>query len=181
MELVRQQRLARCKPITSTLANVFPTRTVGVPVLRSTKYQPDELLRICQTWALDGIGAMYDAGVSKPFRLLYMSAWGIERDPTKAPPVFTSYLRMRGETETQIMAFAAAHKGEIEASVTRSGFIVRSGINMLVNWIPGFRVMSVGEIAAAMLDQVVNGFEGDPLYHDDLVRIGKRVLQAQKE
>lgn len=38
--------------------------------------------------------------------------------------------------------------------------------------------VSVVDVAAAMLDQVVNGFEKDPLMNDDLARIGKGVLDA---
>jgi hypothetical protein len=38
--------------------------------------------------------------------------------------------------------------------------------------------ISVVEVAAAILDQVVNGFEKDPLMNDDLARIGKGVLDA---
>jgi hypothetical protein len=33
--------------------------------------------------------------------------------------------------------------------------------------------ITVTEIAAAMLDQVVNGFEKEPLRNEDLVRIGR--------
>jgi hypothetical protein len=36
----------------------------------------------------------------------------------------------------------------------------------------------LNEIVAAMLDQVVNGFEKEPLMNEDLVRIGKAVLAS---
>ena len=40
--------------------------------------------------------------------------------------------------------------------------------------------LPVAEVAAAMLDQVINGFEKEPLQHDDLARIGKRVLSTAR-
>jgi hypothetical protein len=40
--------------------------------------------------------------------------------------------------------------------------------------------ISVVEISAAMLDQVVNGFEKDPLMNQDLVRIGQKALSDTK-
>lgn len=36
-------------------------------------------------------------------------------------------------------------------------------------------------LGAAMLDQVVDGFETDPLMHSDLVRIGTKALEGYVE
>lgn len=38
--------------------------------------------------------------------------------------------------------------------------------------------VTVTEFSAAMIDQVVNGFEKEPLMNEDLVRIGRRVLKT---
>ena len=38
--------------------------------------------------------------------------------------------------------------------------------------------VTVTECSAAMLDQVANGFEKEPLVNKDLIRIGRRVLKA---
>lgn len=43
--------------------------------------------------------------------------------------------------------------------------------------IPGIPNIKVEEIAAAMLDQVIGGFERDTLTNDDLVRIGQVALK----
>jgi hypothetical protein len=40
------------------------------------------------------------------------------------------------------------------------------------------RSVSVTECSAAMLDQVVNGFDKEPLENEDLVSIGRRALSA---
>jgi len=54
---------------------------------------------------------------------------------------------------------------------------VRSWLLWFVASLPSVGVV---EIAAAMLDQVVNGFEKDPLMNDDLVRIGQKALSEEK-
>lgn len=38
--------------------------------------------------------------------------------------------------------------------------------------------IGIKEVAAAMVDQVSNGFEKEPLENADLARIGKRTLSA---
>lgn len=40
-------------------------------------------------------------------------------------------------------------------------------------------VVQVSEVAAAMLDQTINGIEKDTLLNDDLVRIGQKALADQ--
>ena len=44
----------------------------------------------------------------------------------------------------------------------------------------GVPKVEVTEIAATMVDQVVNSFEKDMLLNEDLVRIGSEVLQRQE-
>lgn len=39
--------------------------------------------------------------------------------------------------------------------------------------------IGIKEVAAAMVDQVSNGFEQEPLENADLARIGKRALNAR--
>lgn len=42
--------------------------------------------------------------------------------------------------------------------------------------IPGLPHIDLPDIVAALLDQVIRGFEKDTLSNDDLVRIGQRAL-----
>jgi hypothetical protein len=42
-------------------------------------------VRICQTSTLVGLKAMYNSGVAKPFRFLYMSGVAAERNRNKEP------------------------------------------------------------------------------------------------
>ena len=41
--------------------------------------------------------------------------------------------------------------------------------------------LTVEEISAAMLDEIINGFQKETLENDDLVRIGRQALAKAKE
>lgn len=56
----------------------------------------------------------------------------------------------------------------------KPGFIDAPGVER--REIPGIPHMELTDIAAAMLDQVIGGFEKDTLSNDDLARIGQRAL-----
>jgi hypothetical protein len=70
----------------------------------------------------------------------------------------------------------------VEVCVAKPGLIVKPGnlLNTAFATIMEFTgivpKVAVTETAAAMLDQVIVGFEKEPLMNDDLVRIGQRVL-----
>ena len=84
-----------------------------------------------------------------------------------------------------MLAFAAEHSDEkFEACVVKPGLIthdaaslVRAGELKLTSGVPS---VSVEEVSAAMLHQVVHGFETEkePLENEDLVRIGRKALEA---
>lgn len=58
-------------------------------------YGFEEVRRVCQTCALAGLGAMWEAGPAKPFRFVYMSGMNAERDQTKKPALMPEYALMR--------------------------------------------------------------------------------------
>lgn len=82
-----------------------------------------------------------------------------------------------------MLAFAAEHQG-VEACVAKPGIILTTGkvlqsiFATALKWAGVVPNISLTEIAAAMLDQVVNGFEKEPLLNDDLVRIGNKILKS---
>lgn len=84
---------------------------------------------------------------------------------------------IQGEAESLILALADESKGLIQSCVTKSGFINSPG--RVAPNVPGLPLVELRDIVAAMLDQVVNGFEKDTLSNDDLVRIGKKALGEQ--
>ncbi|CAI6235652.1 unnamed protein product [Periconia digitata] len=152
--------------------------TIAITPMRASKTPWEEVVRVCQTSTLVGLRTIFESGPANPFRFLYVSGVSGERDQTKKPWYHTQYCLMRGETESQVLAYAKSHAPLIEATVAKPGLIVDPG-NL------GQRVLSMGlrvtgvvpsvglrEISKAMLDQVVGGFEKDPLLNADLVRLG---------
>jgi len=159
--------------------------TIAVTPSKSRSMDLKEVRRICHDYTLIGLKAMVEArrSTSTTFRFMYMSGIAAERDQTKTPSFMPPYSLMRGETENQVLAFAAEHKGQIEACVSKPGFITKPGnyLNIafatVLKWAGLVPNISVTEVAAAMLDQVINGFEKEPLMNDDLVRIGRGIAQ----
>lgn len=86
-----------------------------------------------------------------------------------------------------MLAFAAAQepKGSVEACVAKPAMVtghstlVRSVWGTAMRWTGVIPNVSVEELAAAMIEQVKDGFEKEPLMNDDLKRIGQEILAKQ--
>ncbi|KAK0749665.1 putative nucleoside-diphosphate-sugar epimerase [Schizothecium vesticola] len=164
--------------------------TVAVTPTKAQSYAFDELTRICHTCTLAGIRAMVEAGQARPFRFLYMSGQNGERDQSKKPILLPAYVKMRGETENQLLAFAAAQQpaGSVELCVAKPGIITGHHSSGLKSVMTGVLVglgivkkVDIQELVAAMLQQVRDGFEKEPLENDDLIRIGQKALASIAE
>ena len=72
----------------------------------------------------------------------------------------------------------------VEACVAKPGLIIGPGqyLKMVgalyVKYVMSVPNVTVAEISAAMLHEIINGFEKEPLENDDLVRIGRQVLTS---
>jgi len=62
--------------------------------------------------------------------------------------------------------------------ITASTFSTRSLMAFAARLVMSMRSVSVTECSATLIDQVVNGFDKEPLENEDLVSIGRRVLGA---
>ncbi|KAI4859821.1 putative nucleoside-diphosphate-sugar epimerase [Hypoxylon rubiginosum] len=153
--------------------------TVAITPSKSNMYNFDEVKRVCQACTIAGFKAIHQSGLSKPFRFLYLSGAGIERDQTKTLRYQPKYMHMRGDTETKVLALAKEF--DVEATAARPGFITAPGdilkyvIGTVVQWSVGIPTINVVDLAAVMLDQAVNGFEKDPLMPEDLAKIAKGI------
>jgi len=92
------------------------------------------------------------------------------------------YSLMRGETENRVLAFAAAHSAEqFEACVVKPGLITHDAASVAraeqLKASMGIPSITVEEVSASMLHQVLHGFEKEPLDNEDLVRIVKGALE----
>ncbi|RYP83828.1 hypothetical protein DL770_005298 [Monosporascus sp. CRB-9-2] len=150
--------------------------TVAITPGKSRAHDWEVVKRVCQTSTLAGLAAMCEAGPARPFRFLYVSGATAERDQTKTPRFMPQYTLMRGETENRVLAYAAAHDG-VEACAAKPGLIfarsdaLRAALGSLIYWVSGVRTIAVADLARVMLDQVIDGFEREPLTDGDLVRL----------
>jgi hypothetical protein len=92
---------------------------------------------------------------------------------------------LQGDTENKVMAFAADHQGtRWEACVAKPALISPTGVSVkgifltALSWVGG-QAIGVSECVAAIIDQLTNGFEKDPLTNADLVRLGRKVLETE--
>ncbi|KAI1178856.1 NAD(P)-binding protein [Nemania sp. FL0916] len=158
--------------------------TVAITPSKSSTYEFDEVKRVCQTSTLEGMRAIHGAGPVSPFRFLYMSGIAAERDQTKTPKRLAQYCLMRGETENQVLALAK-ELGGMEAAAVKPGYITkpgefaRSAMAAMLRVTVGVPSIDVADLVAVMLDQVVNGFEKDPLTSDDLVRLSEALPKPE--
>ncbi|CAD6564827.1 MAG: hypothetical protein ASARMPREDX12_004449 [Alectoria sarmentosa] len=163
--------------------------TVAITPRKSRGLEFEEVRRVCQENTLAGLRAMFKAnseGGSRgapPFRFMYMSGTATERDQNKTPSWMPQYSLMRGETENQVLAFAAEHKGAVEACVAKPGLITAPGqilktiFATVLKYAMSLPNVDVTEVSAAMLHEVIHGFEKEPLENDDLVTIGRQALK----
>jgi hypothetical protein len=91
----------------------------------------------------------------------------------------------QGEAESRILEYAQQSKGAVEACVAKPGLINGPGksspiLQRVFLTLIGLPKIQVSEISAALLQQVVGGFEKDTLLNADMVRIGQKVLGAEK-
>ena len=83
-----------------------------------------------------------------------------------------------------MLSFAVSHPNQIDASVAKPGLILQPGSMLhwlratVLWWIASVPSISVVETSAAMLEQVLDGFEKDTLMNNDLVRIGQKALSS---
>ncbi|KAL9063318.1 MAG: hypothetical protein Q9161_009527 [Pseudevernia consocians] len=161
--------------------------TVAVTPFRISNFDFAEVKRVCQDCTIKGFKAIYEAGPARPFRFIYFSADGTPRDLTKKPRMMGEYQLMRGETEHRVLAFPAEHNG-VEVCIAQPGIVTNSTTWSRAALASLFRVINIftsvfpnvsrKQLAAAVLDRALRGFEKDTLTNTDLLRLGNAALKA---
>ncbi|KAK3207347.1 hypothetical protein GRF29_103g738502 [Pseudopithomyces chartarum] len=160
---------------------VLPQNTRGMPF--------EEVKKINQTYTLAALRQIEEARAAKQqkgtFRFLYISGPDTPRTPDgPTPPVFKEYIRLKGRIEVDCLEFAEKHRASgWEAAAAKPGLVMPNSPGLLMSVVGVFAGLIAGkigikEVAAAMVDQVSNGFEKEPLENADLARIGKRTLST---
>ncbi|KAJ2905282.1 hypothetical protein MKZ38_005795 [Zalerion maritima] len=159
--------------------------TVAVTPFRASNLAFAEVTRVCQTCTIAGFEAMYEAGPARPFRFVYFSADGTPRDLSKKPRIMGDYQIMRGETEHMVLDLpkkydgvevCIAQPGVVTNSTTWSRAVVASVFRATNTVTRVFPNVSRTQLAAAVLNQAIRGFEKETLSNTDLEEIVDDVL-----
>ncbi|PSR83816.1 hypothetical protein BD289DRAFT_435240 [Coniella lustricola] len=164
--------------------------TVAVTPFKLKDFPWDEVIKVSREDALATLKVISKVNSSttspsQPLRYIYMSGFHVKRDRAEAEknerlkqmPLMLDYIVMRGDAEQQCVDFAKQSNGKVEVAITRPGLV--QGPDRERRSIPGVPDIEVEEVAAAQLEQVLNGFESEVLGNDDLVRIARKAWEAR--
>ncbi|GAB1317954.1 hypothetical protein MFIFM68171_08164 [Madurella fahalii] len=163
--------------------------TIAITPSKSKATPWEQTVKVCRDYAVRCIETLSqlprDGQAKAPLRFVYISGSNAERDQSKKPMILGDYCLMRGEAESRILKFAKKSNGAVEACVAKPGLISGPGKpaailqRVLLSFI-GVPGIKVSEVSAALVHQVVNGFEKETLLNEDMVRISQGVLEGQK-
>ncbi|KAI0379488.1 hypothetical protein F5Y04DRAFT_129802 [Hypomontagnella monticulosa] len=152
---------------------ITPAKLKGIPF--------DDVCKISRDYAVTAIRTLAElrSTQDRPLRFIYVSGHVAPRSLAEVPPEFsghglTDYGLMRGEAETQILAYAEQSNGTVESCVVKPGVIDAPDKEKRI--ISGIPNIDIRVFAATMLDQVINGFKKDTLRNDDMIQIGEQAL-----
>ncbi|KAF2792574.1 NAD(P)-binding protein [Melanomma pulvis-pyrius CBS 109.77] len=143
-----------------------------------------DVTKICSDYTITGLHNMA-AVANDPFRFVYASGVTIERDQSKSLAFLAEYRLMRGRVENAILDFAKQHEPAVQVTVAKPGGIEGPGhpksdaATSLFAQFGDTPWVHVSELAAAMIQQCLDGITKDPLWAKDLVQIGSRVLRTE--
>ncbi|KAM5349901.1 hypothetical protein ACJ41O_006406 [Fusarium nematophilum] len=162
------------------LLAITPTKSKAMPW--------EEVRKVCLEYTktgLDTIAKLPREGVAQPLRFIYISGANAERDATRKPWVLGDYCLMRGEVESSVLEYGEKSNGAVEACVAKPGLIMGLGTPRLMTTaaalagsIISLPIINVDQVAATLLNQVIEGFEKDTLLNDDLARIGQKAMEG---
>ncbi|KAG9233570.1 hypothetical protein BJ875DRAFT_463854 [Amylocarpus encephaloides] len=113
------------------------------------------------------------------FRFAHTSGFITVRDQKKSLWVLSDVRKIGGEAEVKLLDFAKANETPFEAVVLRPAGVRAKDAKMLPEWIIGTNYnVRVDELAAVLIDSVVNGVEAgrDTLENAEIVKRGRELL-----
>ncbi|KAF5691276.1 hypothetical protein FDENT_3510 [Fusarium denticulatum] len=161
--------------------------TVGVTPRHAFRMNPEEVRKVCQDYTIAGLEAMRSSGLARPFRVAYLSAVAVPRDVSKNLWWAPKFRRIRGTAENQVITFAKASDGAVEAVIAKPGPVPAQGGMLLTALAAISRGLGIGvteavildDLAIVLIDQVVHGIEKDPLWPADLNRLAQQVKEKK--
>ncbi|KAK9320902.1 hypothetical protein V1517DRAFT_340340 [Lipomyces orientalis] len=119
-----------------------------------------------------------------PLRFLYMSGYFAPRSPAEVPKVLQDHglinhgLLRVWRAETLILEYGEQSKGAVQSCAVKPKLIDAPGREK--REVRGLPHIDLPDIAAALLDQVVNGFEKDTLSNADMI-LDRRLWLGSRE
>ncbi|KEY64521.1 hypothetical protein S7711_03588 [Stachybotrys chartarum IBT 7711] len=143
----------------------------------------EESKKISHDYLIYGLETMAKTA-NTPFRFAYISGAKSERDQTKKPFILGEFCLMRGECENRVIDFAKRSDGRVVCGVARPGIIAAPGrsdfmltfVGSFARALIGLPKVDVTEVAAALLESCISGFEKETLLNEDLGRIGQKAM-----
>lgn len=71
------------------------SRTIAVTPSKAKGMASEDVTRVCQTYAVDGLRVLSESSPARPLRYVYLSGMLAERDQTKRPVFAAEYCLMR--------------------------------------------------------------------------------------
>ena len=93
--------------------------------------------------------------------------------------MLTISVAVQGQTETYVLDYAKKSNGVVEAQIAKPGIIGSeekplSTLQSVIAYALSLGTLDKADIATALLDQAVNGFEQETLLGADLIRIAQK-------
>ncbi|KAK8036948.1 hypothetical protein PG991_001262 [Apiospora marii] len=155
--------------------------TIAITPSKMKETPWDEVVKITRDYALTALHTMADMrpATEGPLRFVYISGHFAPRDRSHVVKQLTDFglvevALLRGQLEAQILDYAEQSDNKVVACIAKPGMI--HGPGMDVRTVPGLPNIELQDIAAALLDQAVNGFAKDTLSNDDMSQMGQHVL-----
>ncbi|RDA88388.1 hypothetical protein CP532_5548 [Ophiocordyceps camponoti-leonardi (nom. inval.)] len=158
--------------------------------LRSVSWE--QTCKICRDYALTGIKTLARlprSDPSRPLRFVYISGSNAVRDPAKKPWVLGDYCIMRGDVESRVLGYARESQGALQVAVAKPGLIhvpdstgqLMRALQLVGCALIGLPQITITDVAAALLDQAINGIDQETLDNENLTRIGQKASTVQQE
>ncbi|KAJ5723995.1 hypothetical protein N7488_002030 [Penicillium malachiteum] len=142
--------------------------TLGMIPSKVPKNDVASTRRVSIEYTLTAARVFEECG-QKPFRFIYVSGAGAERDQEKPLWVMQDYRRLRGEVESELLNFAES-KPDFRCYIMRPGLVLPRGINLksfIFGLAPSLSV-KIDDIAGSMVDLAVKGGEKTIWENDEM-------------
>ncbi|KAI0480157.1 hypothetical protein GGR56DRAFT_256474 [Xylariaceae sp. FL0804] len=144
----------------------------------------EETVKVCRNYTLTALEALMTIPRQQtdPLRFLYISGHFAPRDRSEIPPAIVNkdiaeLALLRGKLGDEILALSAKSNGSVVSCIAKPGMILAPGMQRPD--VPGLPKIALHDIALALLNQALDGFDKGTLSNDDMIRIAQNASVKQ--